>query len=165
MMTGDMDQAHATYKSNSRLEKSLKNHVKQYKPSIFKQDDEYVSRDQNLISNSNYHSQTHTNVAGVYQDKRKDRASSKNRRCINTATGYRRDYMKPNTKDIRIHTSNGARSRPQFNNINSEILIDKRCKTAVHNKRERVKSDVLLKQNDPSLNIVSEYNPDQETVG
>ena len=48
--------------------------------------------------------------------------------------------------------------------MNGDQLVEKRCRTSVLQKRERVKSDAVLKSVEPCLNVQSEYKSAQETV-
>ena len=86
-MTGEIDQG--VRKSSSRLEKSLKKHVKQYRPSIFATDTEFSSKDKKLINGSNrpktgkkQHYAVHNPalLAGVYGDIRREKSLNKARR-------------------------------------------------------------------------------------
>ena len=154
MKTGEMDRD--AQKKNERLENSLKKHVKQYEPNIFRrEEEEYVPRDRDLITKSVYHSHKPTHNIEMYYNKPRV-SQNESRRFVKTAAGFSRERTKH--KNIRIHTSSGARTKPQFNGVQSEILQDKRCKTAAFNTRQRIKSDFMGTNQEPSLNIMTDYN-------
>lgn len=148
-------------KGQTRLERSLKKHVEQYETNIIRFDnDQYVSKDRDLINNGKkVRHKTPNNYIINSQSKIRTRPDNNSRRCIKTASENNRDLVKSYSKDARVQTSNGVRSKPQFNHIQSDLINDKRCRTAAYNHRLRVKSDIVINQQpEPSVNMVMDYN-------
>ena len=156
MKTSKMDKG--SKKHNKRLENSFKKHVKLFEPNIFRREEnEFVLEDRDMIIKSVYHSHKPTHNIEVYNDKHRV-SQNKNRKFLKTATGFSRGRTKSKNKNIRIHTSNGTRSKGQFNGVQSEILHNNRCKTAAFNPRRRIKSDLMGSNQEPSLHIMTDSN-------
>lgn len=155
-------------KSKSRLEKSLKKHVKQYEINVIKRDNDYISKDKDLISNENYNPKQPLNYFDFYKQNGGDSRAKdlkKSRRQIYTAGAFSNERIaQSKAKDIRIHTTSGTRVKTIFNGAKSEILDDKRCKTAANNIHGRIKSNINIHNPEQTLHMATNYELPRETV-